>query len=169
LVVLLLLNAAAAEEMTWFKATEILQRERLSGEECARVMKRYLAKGDKAALSRAELDYEAARGEFNAVVAGLQAALTDDKEKPALQSVEERVRIGSERRRAFCSNAESKLPAPEKGKKGWEEVAAAALDEVIQATTTVWKDVVYGDKERRDNLRTALEDVKWPKFSDISP
>jgi hypothetical protein len=165
----LLLQQAAAEEMTWSQATEILQRERLAGEVCARVVKRYLPKGDKSALSRAELDYAAAAGEFNAVIAGLQAALADDAEEPALEALKERVRIGSERRRAFCQDAESRLPASQQGAKGViGEVVSAVLDEVIQAAVTVWKELGDDDELRRTNLRTALEDAKWPKFADIS-
>jgi hypothetical protein len=168
--VLFLTEMAAAEEMTWYKATEILQRERVAGEVCARVMKRHIPKAEKAALSRAELNYEAAREEFNGVVAGLQAALIDDTEKPALEMLTKRVEVGSERRRAFCDDAESRLPAAQKGEKSViGDIAAAAIGEVIGAVVAVWKELGDDDELRRTNLRTALDDVKWPKFSEIPP
>ena len=113
--------------MTWSEATEVLQRERLAGEVCARVMKRHLPEDDKAALSRAEIAYEAAAGEFNAVIAGLQAALVDNSEEPALETLKERVKLGSERRRAFCRDAECNGAASQTRREGLSATSSACL------------------------------------------
>ena len=131
-------------------------------------MKRHLPEDDKAALSRAEIAYEAAAGEFNAVIAGLQAALIDDAEEPALETLKERIKTGSERRSAFCRDAESTVPPPKPGEKGLSDLIGV-LGDVVGAIVTVWKELGDDDQVRRDNLRTGLEDAKWPKFAAISP
>jgi len=58
-------------------------------------MKRHLREGDKAQLSRVEVGHEAAAGEVNGVIAGLQAPPLSDAEEPALATLTERIKIGS--------------------------------------------------------------------------
>ena len=107
------------------------------------------------------------RGEFNAVVAGLQAALIDDAEEPALETLKN---ASSRQRTAkrLLRDAESRcrLPNQEKSVSG---DLIGVLGEVVGAVVTVWKELGDDDQVRRTNLRTALEDVKWPKFSEILP
>ena len=61
--------------MNWPEATELLRREKQSGEVCARVIKRFLPPG-RWRPERAELEYTEASAAFNAVITGLQIALT---------------------------------------------------------------------------------------------
>ena len=122
-----------------------------------------------AALSQAELDYEAARSAFNGVIVGLQAALDDKQETPTLADVEERITAGSKARQAFCTRAEAMLPPPKSGEKGViGEVVAASIGELLRAAVTIWEGLRDDDALRRASLRTALEDAKWPAFSAIA-
>jgi hypothetical protein len=90
--------------MTWPEATELLQREKLSAEVCARAVKRGLPAGDLAALTAAEQEYEAGRIEFNAVISGLQVALHDTgTEALALGIIEDKLTAGSRARAAFAT------------------------------------------------------------------
>jgi hypothetical protein len=116
----LALGAAAAQEttMTWPEATELLQRERSLAEACARVVKRFTPKYPATALAASELEYETARAEFNAVIAGLQAALIADDEPPPLATVERRLATGTETRRAFCDKARALAPPQDPLVKG---------------------------------------------------
>ena len=108
--------AAQAPAMTWPEAAELLQRERMSAEACARVVKRFTPKDPATALAASELEYETARAEFNAVIAGLQVALIENTEAPPLATVEARLATGSEARRAFCDEAKAMAPPPDPAK-----------------------------------------------------
>jgi hypothetical protein len=160
-----------APSMTWPEATELLQREKLSAEVCAKAVKLHLPEGDRTALTAAEHDYEAGRAEFNAVISGLQVALMDpETEAPALDVVEERISAGVEAREAFCDDAERLMADQESGEKSViAEVVAGSLSALIEAGMTIWKYTDHKDALRRGSISTALEGAKWPVFSDIEP
>jgi hypothetical protein len=161
---------AAAPAMTWPEAVELLVLERDSAELCARVAKRFLPEGDKVALTEAELGYETARAEFNGVIAGLQAALIQREEEPALATVESRVAAGTETRRTFCQRAKAIEPPPEPGEKGLlDEAVSGTVAAVLEAGVTVWSKIRDDDKQRRESLRAALDEAKWPPFAKIEP
>jgi hypothetical protein len=156
--------------MTWPQAVELLKRERDVAVLCARVAKRYLPEGDMAALTSTELEYETAGADFNGAIAGLQAALIQRDEEPVLASVESRIAAGTEARRAFCDKARAIEPPPPAGEKGLlDEVLSGTVGAVVEAAVTVWKTLRDDDKQRRDSLREALEEVKWPAFAAIEP
>ncbi len=158
--------AAIAEPMTMMEATERLQLERGSAVTCARVMKRHLPEGDAGALSRAELSYEEARTEMMAAIAYLEAALIEDQEEEGLTAVTKRLERGSELREAFCADALALVP-PADDQKDVIEAAIKLAGSLIEAATTIWSKSEDLDEARRTNLRTALDDAKWPAFEDI--
>jgi hypothetical protein len=162
---------AEAPPMTWPEATELLQREKLSAEVCARTVKHHLPEADLTALTAAEHAYEAGRIEFNAVISGLQAALLDpETEAPALEVVEEKIAAGAEARQAFCDDAERLTADRQDGERSViAEVVAGSLGALIEAGMTIWKYTDEKDALRRASIGTALEGAKWPVFSDIEP
>ena len=160
--------APAAAEMSWIEAAERLHRERGHAVSCARVAKRHLPTEDKAALSRMELSYEAARTEVMAVIAGLEAALIDDQEAPALGDLQVRLEKGGAARESFCEEALALIPKDKpKGERNLVQAALGLVKTLVEAGVTVWKEIRGADDIRRANLRTALEDAKWPAFGDI--
>jgi len=161
--------AAEKEPMPWYEATERLQLERDAAVTCARIIKRHLPEGDAAALSRAELSYAAARREVMAVIARLDAALIDKQEEAALTTVEDRLERGRAAREALCDKAEAMIPPDTDGQKRLPEAVISLAETLIDAGVTIWKEIRDADEVRRANLRTALEDAKWPAFKDIEP
>ncbi len=161
--------APAAAEMSWIEAAERLHRERGHAVSCARVAKRHLPPEDKAALSRMELSYEAARTEVMAVIAGLEAALIDDQEAPALGDLQVRLEKGGAARESFCEKALTLIPKDNKpkGERNLVQAALGLVKTLVEAGVTVWKEIRGADDIRRANLRTVLEDAKWPAFGDI--
>ncbi len=160
--------APAAAEMSWIEAAERLHRERGHAVSCARVAKRHLPPEDKVALSRMELSYEAARTEVMAVIAGLEAALIDDSETPALGDLQARLEKGGAAREEFCKKALALIPKDKpKGERNLVEAALGLAKTLVEAGVTVWKEIRGADDVRRSNLRTALQDAKWPAFRDI--
>ena len=160
--------APAAAEMSWIEAAERLHRERGNAVSCARVAKRHLPPEDKAALSRMELSYEAARTEVMAVIAGLEAALIDDREAQALGDLQVRLKKGGAARESFCETALALIPKDKpKGERNLVKAALGLVKTLVEAGVTVWKEIRGADDIRRANLRTALEDAKWPAFGDI--
>jgi hypothetical protein len=154
--------------MTWPEATELLQRERNLAEACARVVKRFTPKHPATALAASELEYETARAEFNAVIAGLQAALIENDEPPPLATVESRLATGTETRRAFCDRARALAPPQDplvKGSIG--EAIAGTVSQIIESGVTIWSKLHDSDQARRDGLRSALDEAKWPAFAAI--
>ena len=65
---------AAAEAPSWQDAVAELAGERTKAETCVRLLKRN-AKDDQATLDRGELSYGEAKGEMDAVIAGLITAV----------------------------------------------------------------------------------------------
>lgn len=160
--------APAAAEMSWIEAAERLHRERGHAVSCARVAKRHLPPEDNAALSRMELSYEAARTEVMAVIAGLEAALIDDREAQALGDLQVRLEKGGAAREGFCEKALALIPKDKpKGERNLVKAALGLVKTLVEAGVTVWKEIRGADDIRRANLRTALEDAKWPAFGDI--
>jgi hypothetical protein len=156
--------------MTWPEATELLYRERLSAETCARVMKRFLPAGDAAALTAAERDYEEARGLVNGVIVNLQMALIEDAEAPALETVRSRMEAGTEARRAYCDTAGALMPPEQEGEKGViGDIVEGVVGPIVEAVVTIWGKIEDKDQLRRDSIRSALEDTKWPAFASIQP
>jgi hypothetical protein len=160
--------AAQAPGMTWPEAAELLQRERMSAEACARVVKRFTPKYPVTALAASELEYETARAEFNAVIGGLQVALIENAEAPPLATVEARLATGTAARRAFCEKAKALAPPSDPFVKGSiGEAIAGTISEVIKAGVTIWSKLRDSDQARRDSLRSALEEAKWPAFAAV--
>ncbi|HRO14128.1 MAG TPA: hypothetical protein PLL33_03625 [Paracoccus sp. (in: a-proteobacteria)] len=171
---LLPLSASAQEAgeppMSWPDAAELLTRERLSAEACTRVIKRFTPDGDRATLATRERDYEAARGLMNGLIANLQVALVDDQEQLALASVETRIEEATAARRAYCATAEALLPpAPDGGKGLIGDIVAGTIGELIKAAVTLWRGSRDDDRLRRNSIKDALEDTKWPAFATIEP
>ena len=156
-----------AEEMSWLDAAERLQQERGIATICARTMKQHLPKNDKPAYNKAELMYELARAEMNAVIARLDAALIIDDEEAGLATLKGRLDSARSLREAFCERALALRPDTS-GQKGIEEAVANVVGKLIDAGLEIWKGIRSKDDIRRENLRTALKDAKWPAFADIS-
>jgi hypothetical protein len=159
---------AGAQEpvMTWPEAVEILTREREAGVDCVRIVKRVLPASDEAALGRTELDYVAARSDFNSLIGRLQAGLANAQETLALTEIEATLRSGSEARDALCERARRLVPA-EAGEKGIGEAVAATIGELADAGAAIFIRLRDDDKERRRSLSSALDNAKWPPFSEI--
>jgi hypothetical protein len=115
----------------------------------------------------AELEYETARAEFDGVITGMQVALIENQEPPALETVERRLAQGTEARRAFCDKAEALLPPEQRGERGIGEVIAGTVSQVIESGVAIWSRLRDSDEARRESLRSALDEAKWPAFKEI--
>ena len=148
-----------------FEATERLQRERIAGVTCAQVIKRHLPDGDKVAYSRAQVSYDAARLELMGGIAALETALIEGQEEVALAGLKQRLERGSELREAFCEEAIATLPTVS-GERSLMQAFVTLTGSLVEAGVAIWEKTADLDQLRRDNLRTALEDAKWPSFDD---
>lgn len=153
-------------EMSWMDAADRLQQERGAAVACVRAAKQYLQETDT--LFELRQSYEAARTEINAVLARLDVALINDEEDDVLETLKPRLSEASKERAAFCDSVTAAVEAQStEGEKNLIGLVTVAGD-VLDAAVEVWKEYRKGDDLRRSNLRTALEDAKWPEFDDIS-
>lgn len=164
--------AAAQEAMTFPDAMEVLNRERLSAEQCVRVVRRHLPPGDAAALTEMEAGYEAARRDFNAMIVRLQTALVDDTAEAELATLTASAEAASEKRSAFCAKAEALIPAPDdaegRDKNVVGDIVGAAIGEVVDAVTWFFDRRDRIGELRRKQYTTRLEDEKWLEFAKVS-
>src|SRR6187397_77678 len=99
--------AQAAEPIGWQEAVARLAGERTKAETCARLLKQY---GDKAAVSQGELTYGDAKGDTDAVIAGLIVALAKSDPPDSLPDLEARLQRGVKGRETVCAQAEPLVP-----------------------------------------------------------
>lgn len=153
--------------MNWLDAAERLQRERGAAVECAREVK-HRVPSDNDNYFKAKQSYEKVRTEMNAVLARLDTALIVDKEDEVFTTLRPRLEAVALQRRAFCQEAETFIAAY---RKEGEKNLLALLDiagSFTDAAVEIWKEFREADDVRKNNLRTALEDARWPAFADIS-
>lgn len=162
-------HAGEGEAMSFAEAMGAISSDRLAAEMGVRIAKRHLGK-DPGALTRLELEYEAARQAFNAVIVQLLTALGERTEEAERASLEERILAARAKREAFCASAEKLVPPPPKGNKSVIATAIAVVTNAVLVGAVKWffDRRAEADRLRRQQLMTRLEDERWRAFGEIS-
>jgi hypothetical protein len=159
---------AQAQDIGWQEAVARLAGERTKAETCGRLLKQY---GDKAAVSQGELTYAEAKGDIDAVIAGLIVALAKADPPDSLPDLEARLQQGVKGREAVCAQAEPLVPKTSGQKDVIADLVSGALEPLIGAVKELW--IHYSEKAGeqdlliRTTIQTQLEATKWPAFAEI--
>src|SRR5262249_9513906 len=169
LVALLLVPAVIrAQPMRWPEAVATLAAERTRAETCARLLKRH-AGGDAAGVSGGGLAYAAAKGEVDAVLAGLTVVLAQRGPPPDLADLEARLTSGVQAREAFCMQVTALVP-PDPGTRDLlVPLLGAFLPPLLEAARTLYTGQTERDRLLRQTIQTQLEATQWARFADITP
>jgi hypothetical protein len=169
LVALLLVPAVGpAQAMRWQEAVAALAAERTRAETCVRLLKRH-AGDDKAALSRGELAYAAAKAEVDAVIAGLTVVLAEQGTPPDLPDVETRLTRGVQAREAFCRQVTALVPEDPGTRDFLVPLLGAMLPPLLEAARTLYTGQTAQDRLLRQTIQTQLEATTWIPFADLTP
>jgi hypothetical protein len=103
-----------AADIGWPEAVGRLAGERSKAETCAAVLKGY---GDSEQVSQGQLAYGEAKANFDRVIAGLIAALTEGENPKSLPSLETDLEHGAAGLGNFCKMVSGLLPSAS-GRKG---------------------------------------------------
>jgi hypothetical protein len=169
LIALLLMPAVVrAQTMRWPEAVAALAAERTRAETCGRLLKRH-AGDDKAALSRGELAYAAAKAEVDAVIAGLTVVLAQQGTPPDLPEVEARLTRGVQAREAFCRQVMALVPDDPGTRDLLVPLLGAVLPPLVEAARTLYTGQTAQDRLLRQTIQTQLEATTWTPFAELTP
>jgi hypothetical protein len=154
--------------MRWPEAVAALAAERTRAETCGRLLKRH-AGDDKAALSRGELTYAAAKADVDAVIAGLTVVLAERGTPPDLPDVEARLTRGVQAREAFCRQVMALIPEDPCTRDLLIPLLGAVLPPLLEAARSLYTGQTAQDRLLRQTIQTQLEATTWTPFADLTP
>jgi len=155
--------------MSWPEAVGQIAGQRTKAETCVALMKRY---GNDTQIARGQLTYANAKADFDAVIAGLIAALSAGQTPASLPSLQAKLTSGVSALLAF-SNMVSNLLPDTRGQKGvMEELAKIIPIEPLLKMLSEGVSALYSNHRNDDTLtrrtiQTQLEAARWATFSEI--
>jgi len=155
--------------MSWPEAVGQIAGQRTKAETCVALMKRY---GNDAQIARGQLTYADAKADFDAVIAGLIAALSAGQTPASLPSLQAKLTSGVSALLEF-SNMVSNLLPDMPGQKGvMDELAKIIPIEPVLRMLSEGVSALYSNHRNDDALtrrtiQTQLEAARWPTFSEV--
>jgi hypothetical protein len=155
--------------MSWPEAVGQIAGQRTKAETCVALMKRY---GNDAQIARGKLAYADAKADFDAVIAGLIAALSAGQTPASLPSLQAKLTSGVSALLEF-SKMVSKLLPDTSGQRGvMDELAKIIPIEPLLKMLSEGVSALYSNHRNDDTLtrrtiQTQLEAARWPTFSEV--
>jgi hypothetical protein len=162
--------AGHAEAIGWPEAVARLAGERTKAETCLDVLKGL--GGSKAQIARAQFAYGTAKGEFDAVIAGLIVVLGKGDKAESLATIQARLERGVSGLRQFCDGVLALLPADQGLRKGGiGDIAKGAIEPVVkvlsEGVAALYNNHRNDKALTRQTIQTQLEATKWPDFGEV--
>lgn len=160
---------SAQQKIDWPQATADLNNLRPKALTCAGLIKHF---GTHAETAKAALTYADGKSQVDAVISGLQVALTPGGKSAGLPSLQSHLTVAKAKLEALCSVAEQRIPQ-DKGQKGVvDEIAKAAIEPLVSAISKGVAALYTNHRDDADLTRktiiSQLEGARWPDFSSIS-
>jgi hypothetical protein len=155
--------------MSWPEAVGQIAGQRTKAETCVALMKRY---GNDAQIARGQLTYADAKADFDAVIAGLIAALSAGQTPASLPSLQAKLTSGVSALLEFCSMVSNLLPDTPGQKGVMDELAKIIPIEPVLRMLSEGVSALYSNHRNDDTLtrrtiQTQLEAARWPTFSEV--
>ena len=155
--------------MSWPEAVGQIAGQRTKAETCVALMKRY---GNDAQIARGQLTYADAKADFDAVIAGLIAALSAGQTPASLPSLQAKLTSGVSALLEFCSMVSNLLPDTPGQKSVMDELAKIIPIEPLLKMLSEGVSALYSNHRNDDTLtrrtiQTQLEAARWPTFSEV--
>jgi hypothetical protein len=155
--------------MSWPEAVGQIAGQRTKAETCVALMKRY---GNDAQIARGQLTYADAKADFDAVIAGLIAALSAGQTPASLPSLQAKLTSGVSALLEFCSMVSNLLPDTPGQKGVMDELAKIIPIEPLLKMLSEGVSALYSNHRNDDTLtrrtiQTQLEAARWPTFSEV--
>jgi hypothetical protein len=159
---------AIGQPMTWPEAVAQLTGERTKAETCVLLLKQH---GNEAQIARGQLSYANAKGDSDAVIAGLITALSAGQQPASLSSLQAKLSSGVSGLAEFCGSVADLLPS-EVGQKGViEDIAKASILPLLKmlsdSVSALYSNHRTDDALTRRTIQTQLEAARWPVFSEV--
>jgi hypothetical protein len=156
-------------DMTWAEAVAQVADARTKAETSAQLLKKY---GDSSHIARGQQIYSDAKGEADAVIAGLIVALSAKDKPESLSSLQERLERAATGLATLGKLSESLLPNLEGTRnfdlgnilKGPIEVLYKPLSDAV---ATLYSNYRADNELTRKTIQTQLEAARWPDFDQV--
>jgi hypothetical protein len=154
--------------MTWPDAVAQLAGERAKAETCAALVKKY---GDDGQIAHAQLSYNTAKSDSDAVIAGLITALSTGQAPASLPSLQAKLSSSVSGLGEFCGTAGTLLPNTAGQKDIVTDIAKIAIEPLLKmlsdGVSALYNNHRTDDALTRATIKTQLEAARWPTFSEV--
>jgi hypothetical protein len=163
------MNASKRTTMSWPEAVGQIAGQRTRAETYVGLLKKY---GDDAQIDRGQLTYANLKADFDAVIAGLIAALSAGQRPESLSSLQAKLTSSTSGLLEFGEMIRNFLPKTA-GQKGMLDNIAkmipieTLLNKLSDALAALYSNHRDDDALTRKTLQTQLEAARWPTFSEI--
>ena len=156
-------------KMTWADAVAELAGVRTKAETSAARLKKF---GDSGHIALGEEIYADAKGEADAVIAGLIVALSAKGKPQSLSSLQERVERAVTGLARLRELANSQLPKMEGTKEsGVGDILKGAIEQLLKplsdAVAAIYNNYRADNELTRKTIQTQLEAAHWPDFAQV--
>jgi hypothetical protein len=158
-----------AEEPTFSEAIGTLGQERSYAEFGAATLKSY-APTD---IDGRQL-YAEAKAAFDGLIDQLLADLAQNSDPTLSPTFRDRLDVAVNKRVAFSQHVDQVVKAklPEGAKPGWVDALAKMpadlVKELFAGGISIWREWRGASKDRREQITTRLEAMRWKPFADIA-
>jgi len=155
--------------MSWPEAVGQIAGQRTKAETCVALMKRY---GNDAQIARGQLTYADAKADFDAVIAGLIAALSAGQTPASLPSLQAKLTSGVSALLEFGNMVSDLLPDTPGQKDIMGELAKIIpieplLKMLSEGVSALYSNHRNDDTMTRRTIQTQLEAARWSTFSEV--
>lgn len=155
--------------MSWPEAVGQIAGQRTKAETCVALMKRY---GNDAQIARGQLTYADAKADFDAVIAGLIAALSAGQTPASLPSLQAKLTSGVSALLEFGNMVSDLLPDTPGQKDIMGELAKIIpieplLKMLSEGVSALYSNHRNDDTVTRRTIQTQLEAARWSTFSEV--
>jgi hypothetical protein len=163
------MNTSNRSTMTWPEAVGELAAQRTRSETYVGLLKKY---GDDEQIARGQLTYADLKADFDAVIAGLLAALSTGQPPESLSSLQTKLTGGASGLVEFGDVIRNLLPKTAGQKGVLDNIAKmipieTLLNKLSDAVSALYSNHRNDDVQRRKTIQTQLEAARWPTFSEI--
>jgi hypothetical protein len=157
-----------ANTITWPDAVAQLAGERAKAETCVALLKKY---GSEAQVVRGQLVYADAKGNVDAVIAGLITVLSEAQAPASLSTLESKLSGGVSGLADFCGTVRNLVPDTAGQKNVLLDIGMVALEPLLKmlsdGVSALYNNHRSDDALTRRTIQTQLEAARWPAVYDV--